>query len=53
MCEPEKLIGTNTVGSVQSGLYYGAFGLIDSMIERLVQKLGADTKVIATGSQAR
>jgi type III pantothenate kinase len=51
--EPEKLIGTNTVGSVQSGLYYGALGLIDSMIERLLQKLGPETKVIATGGQAR
>jgi len=50
--EPEKLIGTNTVGSVQSGLYYGALGLIDGMIERLLQKLGPDTKVIATGGQA-
>ena len=50
--EPEKLIGTNTVGSVQSGLYYGALGLIDSMIERLMEKLGPETKVIATGGQA-
>ena len=50
--QPEKLIGTNTVGSVQSGLYYGALGLIDGMIERLLQKLGPDTKVIATGGQA-
>jgi type III pantothenate kinase len=50
---PEKLIGTNTVGSVQSGLYYGALGMIDGMIERLVEKLGPETKVIATGGQAR
>jgi type III pantothenate kinase len=51
--EPAQLIGTNTVASVQSGLYYGALGLIDGMIERLVDKLGPDTKVIATGGQAR
>jgi type III pantothenate kinase len=50
--EPDKLIGTNTVGSVQSGLFYGALSLIDGMIERLVQKLGPETKVIATGGQA-
>jgi type III pantothenate kinase len=24
--EPEKLIGSNTVGSIQSGLYYGFLG---------------------------
>ena len=51
--EPEKLIGTNTIGSVQSGLYYGALGLIDSIVERLLEKLGPETKVIATGGQAR
>jgi type III pantothenate kinase len=51
--EPAKLIGTNTVASVQSGLYYGALGMIDGMIDRLVAELGPDTKVIATGGQAR
>ena len=50
--EPGKLIGTNTVGSVQSGLYYGALGMIDGIVERLMQELGPDTKVIATGGQA-
>src|SRR5712671_6293874 len=49
--EPEKLIGTNTVGSVQSGLYYGALGMIDGIVDRLVDELGPDTKVIATGGQ--
>jgi len=50
--EPGKLIGTNTVGSVQSGLYYGALGMIDGIVERLVRELGPDTKVVATGGQA-
>ena len=50
--EPAKLIGTNTVGSVQSGLYYGALGMIDGIVERLVRELGPDTKVVATGGQA-
>jgi type III pantothenate kinase len=50
--EPSQLIGTNTVASVQSGLYYGALGMIDGMTERLLEKLGADTRVIATGGQA-
>ena len=51
--EPQKLIGTNTVGSMQSGLYYGALGLIDGIVERLIAELGPETKVIATGGQAR
>ncbi|MGH9721889.1 MAG: type III pantothenate kinase [Bryobacteraceae bacterium] len=50
--EPEKLIGTNTVGSMQSGLYYGALGMIDGIVERLLEALGAQTRVIATGGHA-
>ena len=49
---PEKLIGTNTMGSIQSGLYYGSLGMIDGILERLVAELGADTKLIATGGNA-
>jgi type III pantothenate kinase len=50
--EPEKLIGTNTVGSIQAGLYYGAIGTIDGILERLVEALGPDTRIVATGGQA-
>lgn len=51
--EPEKLIGTNTVGSMQSGLYYGAISMIDGILERLVEALGPETRMVATGGQAR
>ncbi|HYP05686.1 MAG TPA: type III pantothenate kinase [Bryobacteraceae bacterium] len=50
--EPEKLIGSNTVGSMQSGLYYGVIGMIDGIVERMKQQLGPDTKTIATGGHA-
>jgi len=50
--EPEKVIGTNTVGSMQSGLYYGAIGMIDGILERLVAELGQLTRAVATGGQA-
>lgn len=50
--EPEKLIGTNTVVSMQSGLYYGAIGMIDGILERLVAQLGSETKCVATGGQS-
>jgi len=49
---PARLIATNTVGSIQSGLYYGYLGLVDGLIERLLQELGSDTRVIATGGLA-
>jgi len=50
--EPASLIGKNTVGSMQSGIYYGAIGMIDGIIERLVEKLGPKTRTVATGGQA-
>ena len=50
--EPGRLIGTNTVASIQSGLYYGAVGLIDGILERLIAELGPKTKAVATGGQA-
>jgi type III pantothenate kinase len=49
---PEKLIGTNTMGSIQSGLYYGSLGMIDGILERLVAEMGPETKLIATGGNA-
>jgi type III pantothenate kinase len=47
--KPSRVIGTNTVGSLQSGLYYGYLGLVDGILELLLKELGAQTKVIATG----
>ena len=50
--EPQRVIGTNTVGSLQSGLYYGYLGLVDGILERLIAEMGKDTKVVATGGLA-
>src|SRR4051812_8799256 len=47
--KPARVIGTNTVGSLQSGLYYGYLGLMDGILELLLADLGKDTQVIATG----
>jgi type III pantothenate kinase len=50
--EPSSLIGTNTVASMQSGIYYGAVSMIDGILERLIEKLGPGTRTVATGGQA-
>jgi type III pantothenate kinase len=47
--KPARVIGSNTVGSLQSGLYYGYLGLVDGILELLMVELGAQTQVIATG----
>jgi type III pantothenate kinase len=46
------VIGTNTVGALQSGLYYGYVGLVDGILERLQKELGDAAKVVATGGYA-
>jgi len=50
---PAKVIGTNTVTHLQTGLYYGYIGLVDGILERIVAELGAQPRVIATGGLAR
>lgn len=50
--KPPKVIGTNTTQSVQSGLYYGFAGLVDGIIERMMEALGGQAAVVATGGQA-
>jgi type III pantothenate kinase len=50
--EPDRVIGTNTISNIQSGLFYGAVDAVDGMLDRLCAILGKQTKVIATGGQA-
>ena len=50
---PAKVVGTNTVGHLQTGLYYGYIGLVDGILERIFAELGTRPRVIATGVQAQ
>jgi type III pantothenate kinase len=47
--KPARVIGSTTVGSLQSGLYYGYLGLVDGILELLLTELGRETRVVATG----
>jgi len=55
--KPAKVVGTNTVAHMQSGLYYGYIGLVDGILERIIKETqghdAAAPKVIATGGLAR
>lgn len=44
-----SVIGKNTIDCMRSGMIYGAASMIDGMIERIDDELGAKTTVIATG----
>jgi type III pantothenate kinase len=50
--DPGKIIGSNTVHSLQAGLFYGFTDLVDGIIERMKRVLGENAHVIATGGQA-
>lgn len=55
---PAKVIGTNTVTHLQSGLYFGYIGLVDGILERILAELnqaGPDQqpRIVATGGLAR
>ena len=50
--KPPRVIGTNTVASLQSGLYYGYVALVDGLLERILGELGK-ANVVATGGLAR
>jgi type III pantothenate kinase len=50
--EPERIIGTNTVASMQAGLFYGSVGLVDGVLDRMCAVMGPKTRVVATGGQA-
>ncbi|MDD4874594.1 MAG: type III pantothenate kinase [Dehalococcoidales bacterium] len=46
---PGKVIGTNTIDAMKSGIVYGYVGLVESMVRRIQEELGAKAKVVATG----
>ena len=49
---PEKVIGTDTVGCMQSGAIYGTAEMIDGLIDRMEEELGYPCRYIATGGLA-
>ncbi len=52
IARPKTVIGKNTINSIQSGLYFGYIGLVESLVTRIKAELNCDPKVIATGGLA-
>ncbi|MBQ2565166.1 MAG: type III pantothenate kinase [Oscillospiraceae bacterium] len=50
---PKKVIGTNTVDCMKSGIIYSTAGSIDGAIERIEEELGETCTVVSTGGHAR
>ena len=46
---PTQVIGRSTVGSMQSGLFYGYIGLVEGIVRRMRSELGGQALSVATG----
>lgn len=51
--KPKKVIGSNTIDCIKSGIIYGNAGAIDGIIDRYREELGGECTVIATGGLAK
>ncbi|MEM6939817.1 MAG: type III pantothenate kinase [Pseudomonadota bacterium] len=50
--KPQRVVGTNTVACMQSGVFWGYVGLVKEICARIMAEQGQDMKVIATGGLA-
>jgi type III pantothenate kinase len=50
--QPQRVVGTNTVACMQSGVFWGYVGLVREICTRIKSERGRDMKVVATGGLA-
>jgi type III pantothenate kinase len=50
--KPKQVIGRTTVGSMESGLFYGYVGLVEGLVQRIRGELGSSAICISTGGLA-
>jgi type III pantothenate kinase len=49
---PAKIVGTDTVGAMQSGVFWGYISLIEGLVSRIKEERGEALTVVATGGVA-
>ena len=49
--KPAKVVGRDTISSIQSGIVYGYAGLVDSIVEKIDREMNVKA-VVATGGLA-
>jgi type III pantothenate kinase len=50
--KPPRVIGTNTVAAMQSGLFWGYVDMVEGLLRRIKAELGGAAVVLATGGLA-
>ena len=51
--KPQSVLGTDTIGCMQSGAFYGHAGMIEGIIRRIKEEVAAPLTVVATGGAAK
>ena len=49
---PSRVIGRDTISSMQAGIVYGYAGMVDAIVDRMKGEMGGEPYVVATGGQA-
>jgi len=52
IARPSSVVGRNTEASMQSGLFYGYCGMVDSMVAQIRAEVGFPCRCLATGGLA-
>lgn len=51
--KPKQVVGKNTTSAIQAGIFYGYVGLVDNIVEKMIEESGEENvKVVATGGLA-
>lgn len=50
--KPARVIGTSTIGAMQSGLFWGYVDMVEGLVRRMKVELGGSATVVATGGLA-
>jgi type III pantothenate kinase len=50
--KPEKVIGTNTIDCMHTGVFWGYVGLIEGIVARIKAEFGKPMRVVSTGGLA-
>jgi type III pantothenate kinase len=53
IARPPKVVGRNTIASMQSGLLYGYAGMVDALVDRIRAEVDFSARCIATGGLAK
>ena len=51
--KPSKVIGTNTITAMQSGIFWGYISLLEGIISRVKKETKCEMKVVATGGLSK